>query len=697
MNDNVASDASVSPIERTYSGVEGYDSEEDIEYYENKESETQEDSESGYTEESTEEDHSTPVNLSDRKQNTDKILSGCASEVRCRILQNEVYVLKTERSVWAEREQELLDRLQITRDNLRKQHKKLLEEQLKVQELSQEIDLIDSRSKLRQRTLENSYRTLCENVRLAEEASFRARIELRRLQTRNLVLEELLRSKGLAYDKLDIKVRDIMSSFTGGSDGHDASHTGCMSTSDGSDAAGIDVQLHNGAEVNSVDVRGNATPMSTDRDETSNMNEVNPSTNEDNRLSSDGNGLKAADRIVLGGPSEVNEVGIPLLEAMESRDGETAEVCGLAQLMKTHIRQMIACSKESERQMLKAVDIQIEELKEMLQQTRADLSYKTEECNKLTRSLENMRGELEITKTSLSQNLEVQTQIKNRYQQKVLEVESLQRDLEEMEAQFAEAKRELEASRLREKQNKATFDEYMNETDAKLFKMELMLSANVKDIDTLDATNQKGGSSEKIDSCGKGTDESSNESGNTKGQKEKAETSVAYVEYEQKLSLVKEEYEKQLLDLKQKCQQLTEEAERRSSEAAATKTIKIDIPEAEQQSNEGYVKVTQEYMVKMLKKEALLTDKLKEEVVKCYKLNKRVEQLEAHVKRICICRKSLKHVEATKTKRCWCRFKRIPELRKNIATASLKRDASVIESVICGKTLAKRRRGTQNE
>lgn len=579
--------------------------------------------------ERAEDNFSTPRCDNESKPNVDGILRSYSSDTRFQILQNEVYVLKNERSAWSERERDLLDRLHNGRDRLREQKQQLLEAQTKSQALAQEIELINARIQIRQESLETSYRTLCENVRLTEEASIRSRIELRRIQTKNLVLEELLRAKGLAYDQLEAKVRELMDSVTreaGESTPQDGKSLSSQPDADASEfkdaLPGYDLKT---ATEDPLKAYQHTPLLSTHY--VSNAMQVDYT---GIGKSQDPVSMRLRPRRASASASATVAVGVG---DKLSKPGDLVE---LAALMQQHLKQMITCSQETERHMKEAVDLQLEELREMLMNARNDLAYKTEECNKLSRALESMRGELEMVKGDLIRNMELQSQLKTNYEAKVLEVDNAQKAYEELESQYEQMKRELESCLLREKSNKALYDEYVKDTDAKLFKMEMILADKDKgDLGKVGA-GWKGGDKVRLDDA----------------------------DQDKKLSELKKAFEsKEPLD--------------------SIPTFNInDLEQLSKTAGDGYVKVTKDYILKLLKKESLLRDKLKEEVVRAYKLEQELKAAGGRRKRMCICRKSLKNVRATKTKRCWCKFKKVPLLKRNIASAALKREVTGIDALI---------------
>ncbi|GIX65222.1 26S proteasome non-ATPase regulatory subunit 3 [Babesia caballi] len=581
----------------------------------------------------------------------DRVLSKYATDVRCRVLQNELRILRGEIGDWVEREKELLERIQWAREELKEQRRKVLDAQSKVHSLEQELDLVNLRSKSRQETLERSYRTLCENLRLAEEALLRGRLDLRRLQARNLVLEELLQAKTLAYEQLEGKMTRVtlqQSEQVGV-----CSNPGATCENTRGEAAR---EESNGGYVSERNSPVMAHGESCGEPTAANLAAVGLVSHLES-MSPLGRGLQAGPGGAVGDSCGGADVGksqrqsdagtvAMLPEVRVSEDGTGQKVLQeLSHLMQTHLKQMISCSKEVERQMRDAVDLQIEELKELLQQTRMDLSYKTEECNALARALENVRGELEAAKGNLSQSLEAENKLKEQLQVKVLELEVMEKELSELNAQYQEAKRELGTLVLRERQSKAAFDDYVKDTDVKLHKMELMLSNDKKDA-------------AEVGRCDAATQADN--------------PAVPPEPPAAELPKVSQPAELKFLD----------SAQTESGQGAEMGKIK---------------EAFKETVVKLLKKVDLLTEKLKEQVVRAYNGEQKVKELEAQLGPACACRKSLENAKAAKRKYCWCRNKGVGEVRQLVARAAVKLDSRTASAVLMREAASKKRKSTPRD
>ncbi|ORM41507.1 uncharacterized protein BXIN_2584 [Babesia sp. Xinjiang] len=536
----------------------------------------------------------------------DEPIDNSATVLRSRILQNEITILRGEKQDWVERERELLQRIQQAQDELKEQRNTVIDAQSRVNHLEQELELVTCRSKIRQQSLEHSYRTLCENVRLTEEASLKARLDFRRLQTRNMLLEELIQTRTMAYEQLENKLAqmvqphvdaacEVANDITKEKGGDDNQTVGTYSTTT-ADSTNCRVSANEGTQASS----GYSV---SDPADNSNLHSTEVKNASD-------------DRVVPQTPGSAD-------------DGTSPDSFNqLQRLMTTHIAQMISCSKETERQMREVVDVHVGELKDMLQQTRSELAYKTEECNVLTRSLETIRAELEFTKNNLSQNLELQASLKDKYQSKLLQFDELQKEVERVSAQLEEAKRELDSFILRERKNKIAFDDYVRDTDIKLHKMELMYSTKGK-------------------------------MGTNEGAVKSVSTTVAPTKQNSTVS---------------------------GSSTTVSTSSKPAADTGKPQDKSG------ETVNPLVQKVHLLTEKLKEQVVRAYTYEQKVKELEARLKRLCGCRKALQRVNATKLRRCWCRYKCLKELKQRVIKASIKQDAHTIKAVLTGSLCNKRRK-----
>ncbi|GFE54472.1 hypothetical protein BaOVIS_018760 [Babesia ovis] len=574
---------------------------------------------------------------SQQSHDTKSVLDNCATVVRCRILQNELNILRAEKNDWIEREQELLQRIENARDEIKRQRKSVIDSQSKALVLEQEIELISCRSKLRQESLERSYRTLCDNVKLADEASLKARLDIRRLQTRNLILEELVQTKAMVNEELDVKLAQLKADDEALSMAAETKDITTVSGDPGIQDADDTLGSRNDVNVGEQNVPDQPQKQ---------MDKCND-TQHQHRTGGD-----------------------PLPESLRE----------VTQLMTSHLQQMIACSKETEKHMREAVDAQLGEFRDMLQQTRSDLCYKTEECNVLSRSLETLRAELDLTKNNLSQNIETNASVNGKYQEKVLQYDALQKEIESLTAQLGELKRELESSMSRERKNKIAFDDYVKDTDAKLYKMELMCSSKGIDTSKLETDETRDSVVHPAKyaevSNGVGDQPANVTTPTTVGSGVEASRDNGPAE-----PVAASPAKDQLVDHK-----VSQDTNVLSPAASGgTTPAPADVSKMQE--------VFKDTIVKLLKKSDMLTEKLKEQVVRAYNYEQQVNKLQAKLdKGLCGCRKALEHVKATKRKRCWCRYKRVQELRKRVAHASLKLDAETIKAVIKDDTSGKRRK-----
>ncbi|CDR94980.1 hypothetical protein, conserved [Babesia bigemina] len=664
-------------------------------------------------------------------------VSSCSTELRCRILQGEIRILRNEKADWLERERELVKRVQQVHEDLKEQRKKLLDRQRKSQALEQEVELLHCRYKTRQETLEQSYKTLCENVRLTDLASLKGRLDLRRLQTKNMLLEELLQTKTADYERL----KSMASQFAWPADmqmkcapsseatcGSSKSDDTAMSTWDGEVGQHKD-PVHDGAAIDS----GNADASeSRPGGDCTTENEPDQSCEppEEHDAMSRGDDPAEGSRSDSGREEHTayaGDVAEPQQIPPHSSKGvETLHE--LSQLMRIHLKQMIGCAKEAEKQMRESVDAQIEELKELLQQTRSDLAYKTEECNVLSRTLEGLRSELDIARSNLSHSIDEHRGIKEKYQCKLLEVEKLQNDLDALLLQYEEVKRELSSTVSQGRQQRAAFDEYVKDTDMKLHKMEVLLSVGGlagASVGALSETAPLGDTNEPNEDAEADATESPGSvkdvdihntdfAAPVEGYSNVARRHPAYQQHQACMATrtnnPARNEEIQLQRALASCN--THLPDVRESDCEACCVNGTPNPETQtDHMNDGVENTTpssvsqtgaidtgkmQEIfkgvVVRLLKKVETLTQTLTEQVVRAFKSEQRVKELESGLKPVCLCRKSLERVEATKRKRCWCRYKRVAELRRNVTHSALLLDKNTISAVLAGEMSCKKRK-----
>ncbi|EDO06108.1 hypothetical protein BBOV_II001510 [Babesia bovis T2Bo] len=538
-----------------------------------------------------------------------------STAVWCRILQNELSVLRAQKNTWVDREHELLQRIERARDEIKRQNAQLIDAETKVVQLEQNIQLITWRAKIRHETLETSYKTLCENVKLAEEASLKTALEIKKLQTRNMVLEELIQIQAMEQTELNTRLDHI----------------------NNSDADTI--PLTTGNDVHYFeDV--SATPMGNIKEGTND--------NETTSVSHDNTPFTKTE------PTEIN----------------TNALQEIVQVLKSQLEQMVISSKHMEKYVKETMEIYIYELKDLLQQTKSDLAYKTEECNAVKRSLETMKLELEMVKRNLTQSLEMQTELSEKSREKELQNDAQKREIETLHAQVKELKDDLSSSMLREGANRTALDEYMREIRAKMYQMESLCKIN-----RIQMESQKADASTGV------------EQDHQHDNKEVDETTDSPCTMGSSAD-VNSAIETKTIDSKQ-----SNPLEDTSCASASNGKCTIETNDTQTIDLAKMKSVFKETVVNLQKKVELLTEKLKEQVVRAYNYEQQINQMKPQIgTKKCECHRALEKSNATKMKRCWCKYKRIGELKRRISRASLKLDAMTIAAVVKGEALTTKRR-----
>nr|BAN64873.1 hypothetical protein [Babesia bovis] len=239
-----------------------------------------------------------------------------------------------------------------------------------------------------------------------------------------------------------------------------------------------------------------------------------------------------------------------------------------------------------------------------------------------------------------------------------------------LHAQVKELKDDLSSSMLREGANRTALDEYMREIRAKMYQMESLCKIN-----RIQMESQKADASTGV------------EQDHQHDNKEVDETTDSPCTMGSSAD-VNSAIETKTIDSKQ-----SNPLEDTSCASASNGKCTIETNDTQTIDLAKMKSVFKETVVNLQKKVELLTEKLKEQVVRAYNYEQQINQMKPQIgTKKCECLRALEKSNATKMKRCWCKYKRIGELKRRISRASLKLDAMTIAAVVKGEALTTKRR-----